>query len=192
MSNPLKILVKDCTFNTTDYSRIFPVENFHLLALFWILIHPRSFKATGNILLQVCHLKHQILRFVPGAALQAHCLSSRGSPPAATEVSCWDVHPGSSGWSYKGCGDLSTSGRGTFGIWGSIGAQAVLFPRLPPARDGEWWGTLGPGQFCPTWTSSMGNRGARLPFWAGQDFQEATPMSEALHTQFSFLSPFPS
>ena len=34
MSNPVKILVKDSAFNTVDYSRIFLVENFHLLVLF--------------------------------------------------------------------------------------------------------------------------------------------------------------
>ena len=73
MSNPVKILVKDSSFNTVDYSRIFLVENFHLLALFWILINPLSFKATGNIFFQVYHLKHQILRTVPVEAFQAHC-----------------------------------------------------------------------------------------------------------------------
>ena len=72
MSNPVKILVKDSAFNTVDYSRIFLVEKFYLLALFWILINPLSFKATGDILFQVYNLKHQILRTVPVAALQAH------------------------------------------------------------------------------------------------------------------------
>lgn len=32
--DPLKVLVKDATFNTIDCSRIFPVETVPLLALF--------------------------------------------------------------------------------------------------------------------------------------------------------------
>lgn len=61
-------------------------------------------------------------------------------------------------------------------------------PRLPPARDWErWWGggIIGPGHFCPTWTSSMGDLGVRRPCWAGQDFLQATLMSEGLHTSTS-------
>lgn len=64
--DPLKVLVKDATFNTIDYSRIFPVETVPLLALFWFLMHPQSIKATGNSLFQVCHFKRQILRCMPG------------------------------------------------------------------------------------------------------------------------------
>ena len=66
------------------------------------------------------------------------------------ERSWWDVCQGSNGWFI----DLSTSSHSTFGIWGSTGTQAALFPGCPQSVT-EWQGMLGPGQFCqcgpPLW-----------------------------------------
>lgn len=92
--NPLIILVKDSTFNTIDYSRIFRVENFHFLALFLILTHPQGIKATGNVPFQVRHLRHKIPRFITVVASQDHYLYSRFIPQTAIEVSCWDLPSG--------------------------------------------------------------------------------------------------
>lgn len=86
--------MKNIASNLTECCRIFPVENFPLPSLFWILIYLQVIKVTGDSLFEVYLLRLQILRFIAAVILQDHCFKPTFILLAGMQIGCWVLLPG--------------------------------------------------------------------------------------------------